>query len=197
MTAVVTLYVDYRSPFSYLAKDEAYALERDFHARLIWKPFVTDFEGAYGGGVEERTERHWRKIRYLYMDARRLANRRGLTIYGTRKIFDPTIAHAGMLYSQSQSVFRPYHDRISERFWKRKLDIEDRNAVREVLAAVGADTSSFFDYLARDAIPALHQAQAAAGADGVFGVPTFVFEGELFWGTDRIWLLRERFARRI
>ena len=27
---------------------------------------------------------------------------------------------------------------------------------------------------------------------GRFGVPTFVFEGELFWGGDRISLLRER-----
>ena len=31
-----------------------------------------------------------------------------------------------------------------------------------------------------------------AEAAGVFGVPTFVFEGELFWGGDRIGLLRER-----
>jgi hypothetical protein len=28
MTSTVTLYVDYRSPFSYLVKDEAYALAR-------------------------------------------------------------------------------------------------------------------------------------------------------------------------
>jgi 2-hydroxychromene-2-carboxylate isomerase len=26
----------------------------------------------------------------------------------------------------------------------------------------------------------------------VFGVPMFVFDGELFWGGDRIGLLRER-----
>jgi succinylarginine dihydrolase len=31
-----------------------------------------------------------------------------------------------------------------------------------------------------------------AEAAGVFGVPTFVFDGELFWGGDRIGLLRER-----
>jgi 2-hydroxychromene-2-carboxylate isomerase len=31
-----------------------------------------------------------------------------------------------------------------------------------------------------------------AEAAGIFGVPTFVFDGELFWGGDRIGLLRER-----
>jgi 2-hydroxychromene-2-carboxylate isomerase len=27
---------------------------------------------------------------------------------------------------------------------------------------------------------------------GVFGIPTFVLDGELFWGGDRIALLKER-----
>jgi len=31
-----------------------------------------------------------------------------------------------------------------------------------------------------------------AEAAGIFGVPTFVLDGELFWGGDRIGLLRER-----
>jgi len=34
--------------------------------------------------------------------------------------------------------------------------------------------------------------RSEAEASGVFGVPTFVFDGELFWGGDRIGLLRER-----
>jgi 2-hydroxychromene-2-carboxylate isomerase len=27
---------------------------------------------------------------------------------------------------------------------------------------------------------------------GVFGVPMFVVDGELFWGGDRIWMVREK-----
>ena len=72
MTATLTLYVDYRSPFSYLIKDEAYALARDFAVTVVWRPFAIDLQGAYGGEVEQRTERDWRKVRYSYMDARRL-----------------------------------------------------------------------------------------------------------------------------
>lgn len=77
MATTVTLYVDYRSPFSYLVKDEAYALARDLGVKLALRPYSIDLQGAYGGAPEERTERDWRKVRYLYMDARRLANRRG------------------------------------------------------------------------------------------------------------------------
>jgi 2-hydroxychromene-2-carboxylate isomerase len=40
---------------------------------------------------------------------------------------------------------------------------------------------------------------AEAEERGVFGVPTFVLAetGELFWGTDRVWLLRERLSNRL
>ena len=34
--------------------------------------------------------------------------------------------------------------------------------------------------------------RAEAEASGIFGVPSFVFDGELFWGGDRVFLLRER-----
>jgi 2-hydroxychromene-2-carboxylate isomerase len=76
MSSTVTLYFDYRSLFSYLVKQETYALARDFKVTLHWQPFTIDLHGAYGGEVEERADRDWRKVRYAYMDARRLANRR-------------------------------------------------------------------------------------------------------------------------
>jgi 2-hydroxychromene-2-carboxylate isomerase len=89
--AIVTLYVDYRSPYSYLAKEDAYRLEDDFRVMIDWYPYQVDLQGVYGA-VEQRTEAEWRKVRYLYMDVRRLANKRGLTIKGTRRIYDPTLA---------------------------------------------------------------------------------------------------------
>jgi 2-hydroxychromene-2-carboxylate isomerase len=199
MTSTITLYVDYRSPFSYLVKDEAYALVRDFAVTLVWRPCAIDLEGAYGGAVEERTERDWRKVRYSYMDARRLANRRGLIVRGTRKIYDPTIAHVGMLLATQtgDAVFRRYHDTVCERFWRHDLDIEDAAAIRAVLIEAGANGGTFDTLIASgDGARQCRAIVAEAEERGVFGVPTFVLDesGELFWGTDRVWMLRERLA---
>ena len=36
----------------------------------------------------------------------------------------------------------------------------------------------------------LHEAEQL----GVFGVPTFVIAGEIFWGGDRLWMVREKLA---
>src|SRR5215471_13675604 len=145
MTTSLTLYVDYRSPFSYLLKDDAYALEWEFDVKIAWRPFAVDIERAYGGTVEERTERDWRKVRYSYMDARRLANRRGLVVRGPQKIFDANNVHIGMLHAQraGNEVFRRYHDKVYERFWRRDLEIEDLAAVRDVLVKSGANGDEF------------------------------------------------------
>jgi 2-hydroxychromene-2-carboxylate isomerase len=145
MTTSLTLYVDYRSPFSYLLKDDAYALERDFDVKIDWRPFAVDIECAYGGTVDERTERDWRKVRYSYMDARRLANRRNLIVRGPQKIFNANNVHIGMLFAlrAGDQVFRRYHDEVYERFWRRDLEIEDLNAIRDVLVTAGANGADF------------------------------------------------------
>ena len=194
MASQVTFYFDYRSPFVYLAKADAYALETDFGAEVTWLPFAIDLQGAFGGTVEERSERDWRKVRYLYMDARRLANRQGLLVRGPQKIFDPTLAHLGMLFAKQQGFFRPYHDTVSERFWKRELDIESEDAMSAVIAGLGGDLAAFRRFRAGPGPQDYAAIIAAAEARGVFGVPTFILDDELFWGTDRIWLLRERLA---
>ena len=109
-----------------------------------------------------------------------------------QKIFDSSVAAIGMLYARKQGKFRPYHDRVYERFWKRELDIEDKQTIAAVLAEVGADPEGFFAYLEREGWAELDAIQQQADADEIFGVPIFIVEGEMFWGHDRVPLLEER-----
>jgi 2-hydroxychromene-2-carboxylate isomerase len=93
-----------------------------------------------------------------------------------------------MLYAKRQgdAVFRRYHDTIFERFWKRELDIEDVGVIGGVLAEAGADPAAFPDYSARPGRTELDGICHAAEAVGVFGVPSFVLNGELFWGREHL-----------
>jgi 2-hydroxychromene-2-carboxylate isomerase len=191
--ATVTLYVDYRSPYSYLAKEDAYRLEDDFRVNVDWYPYGIDIEGVYGG-VEQRTEREWRKVRYLYMDVRRLANARGLIVRGTRRIYDPTLASLGMLYAKSLGVLRQYHDFLLSKFWIHQAEIDRGEDIEAALVAAGAKAEGFRVFVGGEGPAQLRRVHEAADAQGVFGVPTFIFRGELFWGMDRIELLRERLA---
>jgi 2-hydroxychromene-2-carboxylate isomerase len=193
----VMVYIDYKSPYAYLAKDPAYELERDFPVRLDWLPYVLDIPSflgsarvdARGGVIEEQRNAHqWRRVRYSYMDCRRQANKRGLTIRGPQKIWDSTLAACGMLWAKrhGDAVLRRYHDVVFERFWKRELDIEDPEVVGAVLSEAGAEEASFRAYAAEEGREEVDRICREAEAKGVFGVPSFVVDGELFWGREHL-----------
>jgi 2-hydroxychromene-2-carboxylate isomerase len=97
-----------------------------------------------------------------------------------------------MLYAERHGVFRRYNDLVLERFWKRALDIEDRAAIRVVLAEAGAPAAGFLDFLDGDGRAAHDRICRQAEEMGMFGVPTFVVDGEIFWGGDRLWMVREK-----
>ncbi len=174
------IYIDYKSPYAYLIKDAAYSLAVEFGRELTWLPYVLTIPD-FLGTVEGRNPHQWRRVRYSYMDARRLANRRGLTVKGPQKIFDSSLAAIGMLYAQRRGAFRQYNDLVFERFWKRELDIEDRVAIRNVLEESGAPGAAFFDFLEEEGRRELDSVNHEAEEAGVFGVPSFVVDGEIFW----------------
>ncbi len=190
MPAEVLLWIDYVSPYAFVAKAGAYELERDHDIDLQWRPYTLDVAN-FMGKVDERDPHHWRRVRYSYMDARRFANKQGLTLMGPKKIYYARPANAGMLYAQQHGVFRLYNDAAFERFWRRAFDPEDVAEVEALLIEIGAPPG-FPDFLIGAGGAEHDRLRNEAEASGVFGVPTFVFEKELFWGGDRIALLRER-----
>jgi len=62
----VTAYIDYKSPYAYLAKDLAYELEGDFGVLIDWLPYVLDIPSFLGSArvdesgkvIEERRNPH-------------------------------------------------------------------------------------------------------------------------------------------
>jgi 2-hydroxychromene-2-carboxylate isomerase len=115
-----------------------------------WRHFTLDIP-SFLGAVETRTETEWRKVRYAYMDMRRWANKRGLTVRGPRRVYDSSAAGIGLQYAQEQGVFRAYNDRVFKEFWNHELEVDDVIALTSVLNEVGADGAGFPAYLAGDA----------------------------------------------
>ena len=188
----IKLYYDYKSPFTYLAMAPAYALMESHRVRLNYIPRELNVRGAYGGDLDQRSERDWRKVRYLYLDARRWANARGIIIRGPQKIFDSKLALMSGLWADQHGKFRPYSDRVFERFFKRELNIEDSDALATVMKEVGLDADGFKRYALHEGPRELEDAFATGDRDGVFGVPTLIVDGEPFWGNDRVeWVAKK------
>ena len=195
------VYIDYKSPFAFAAKDPTYELEDQLGIEIDWRPLTLDIPSFLGsarldkqGKVAEsnRTAQQWTGVRYAYRDARRYAALRGYTLRGTEKIWDSSLAHIGMLWAKQQgrAVLRAYSDRVYVPFWKRELDIEDPSVVRSVLREAGCDVAGFLEYLTGEGRAIHDEMQPMIFDAGIFGVPSYVVEGELFFGREHLPMVR-------
>jgi 2-hydroxychromene-2-carboxylate isomerase len=200
-------YVDYKSPYAFIAKDPTYALAADLGAAIDWRPLTLDIPSYLGsarldagGRVVEsrRSASQWSAVKYAYMDARRYATLRGLTLRGTTKIWDSELAGMGMLWAKAagDEVLRRYHDIVFERFWKRELDIEDMAVIEWVLGAAGAESKGFREAADDAGRAGYRRMQQTIFDAGIFGVPGYVVEGDYYFGREHLprlrWILSGR-----
>ncbi len=195
MSRTIDLWLDLRSPYSYLAKDPAYALEKEFGATVRLRPFSLEIAGALNLNDPAAVQRRLRRIKYLYADARRFANPRGITLLGPKRIFDQKLVHLAWLYADKAGKGRELVDLAYPRFFKREIDYEDNGAIDALLREAGVDPVDFDAFAAGEGPKLLSEHQQVAEAAGVFAVPTFVVDGELFWGQDRIDFVRAKLAQ--
>ena len=197
------VYTDIKSPYAYLAKNLIYQLEDDYGIEAEWRYFELDIPSYLGAAEVDdqgnvlsstRTEHQWKKVKYAYMDIRRRANLEGLTILGTQKIWDSTLAGIGMYRAKEsgQQVLRAYLDYVFNRFWKRDLDIENIDVVLHCLDQAGAMTEGFEEYAANQGRDHLQSIRQDAWQAGVFGVPFFFVDDEQFFGSEQMPLIRQR-----
>ncbi len=178
----VPIYIDLKSPYSYVAAHRALALEETGKVIFDWWPFVLNTAGR----AKSDPGSFIRRARYIYRDVRRFATPLGLTIKGPKQIHDSTLASIALLSSKNEGAHRRYIAECYRRFFDRDLELDNVKAIKALLADCGVDTSKFASYAAGEGKDLLATCQAEADAIGVFAVPTFVIGSELYWGQDRM-----------
>jgi 2-hydroxychromene-2-carboxylate isomerase len=205
--ARLIVYIDFKSPYAYLAKDPSWALGDELKLDIDWRPFTLDIPSYLGSArldkenrvVEsQRTDTQWRAVKAAYGDVRRYGSLHKLVVRGTTKIWDSSLAAIGMLWAKRHgtSVLRSYMGATYERFWKRDLDIEDVSIIEGVLQETGANTEKFREYVSGEGRELHDLIQRSAFDAGIFGVPTFIVDRELFFGREHLprikWILLGR-----
>ncbi|MCH2409362.1 DsbA family protein [Myxococcota bacterium] len=189
MPQEVKLYFDYKSPFAFLAAEPAFELSSRFSVKIRWIPFQLRIKGK----GERSVYSEW-KVQYSYQDARRWANRRGgFAIRGPRKIYDSTPSLIGAYFSQEFDFFKEYTRESFKRFFDHRLELDSGEEVSSLIRELGGNERDFERFLNDgEGERQFRAGMEEAHDDQIFGVPIFVFEGERFWGHDRIPLLEER-----
>jgi 2-hydroxychromene-2-carboxylate isomerase len=117
----LTVYIDFKSPYAYLAVESTRLMAKELDIPINWLPFVLDIPSYLGsarldrsGEVVEhsRSKEQWSGAKYAYYDCGRYPNLRSLTIRGTVKIWDTDLAATGMLWTRRQGdeVLQRYID---------------------------------------------------------------------------------------
>jgi 2-hydroxychromene-2-carboxylate isomerase len=179
---MIPLYIDLKSPYSYLAVHRALALEEAGRVTFDWRPFELNISGR----ANSDREAFLRRARYLYRDVRRFATPLGLTVKGPQRIYDSKLALIGLLKAKAAGLHQSYISECYRRFFDRDLKLDDAEMIEALLANCGVDTSGFSAYAAGEGKEALAASRVEAETLGVFAVPTFIIGEELYWGQDRM-----------
>ena len=206
-TSPLKVYIDYKSPYAFIAKDPTYQLEQEFGIEIDWYPLTLNI-GSYLGTAKKddsgkvtestRSPKQWLAVKYAYRDARRYAELRSLTLKGTQKIWDSSLAAIGLLWAKQQGhdELKRYTDITYERFWKRELDIEDPEVIIAQLTEAGCETGGFLEYLAGKGRDVHDRLQEEVLDAGYYGVPTYVIDGEVYFGRQHLPRVRWHLAGR-
>lgn len=182
----VTFYFDFISPYSWMAVMQAETFARRHGARWEFRPVVyAVLLNAHGlvGPAEVEAKRE-----LAFRDTARCAAQLGLTLEGP-----PEHPFRSLEALRTVELFRDTQQaealvvQLSDACWGRGRPLTDFDTIVEGVEAVGLDAT---DLARRIAAPEVKQALRAATEEaierGVFGVPTFAHDGELFWGHDRM-----------
>ncbi|MFN8544990.1 MAG: DsbA family protein [Candidatus Binatia bacterium] len=209
MALAVDLFWSFRSPYSYLATPRLVALARDWDVAIAVRPVLPialrDPDKVFANPLAPL---------YILRDAARTAEYLGLPLgwprpdpvvqeFVTRRIA-PEQPHAWRLTRLGVAAARAgrglaFIDEVSRLLWSGTVDGWDQgDHLAAATRRAGLDLAQLESTIAREqaAIDAeLDANHAALGAAGHWGVPTMVFQGEPFFGQDRIdllvWRLRQ------
>ncbi len=196
----VKAYLGLGSRYSYLASTQLARLAQDTGAKISWVPVNS---GALirrgrtdGSPFDQRVLAGQYHPAYRDQDARRWATHYGVA-YTTPSISGlPESALALACWCQPDLVERrDLMAAIFEAVFVQGVDL-DPVGLAPITNRYGVDGSALQDALSGGAAAELHDhAIDEAIAEGVFGVPAFVVEDQLFWGNDRLPLLKDHLNR--
>ncbi len=201
MTLQVEVFWSFRSPYSYLATPRMVALEREWNIKFIVRPvypIAVRLDGWF-----KNANPMW--LPYLVRDVMREAERHDTPFMWPRP--DPILMD---LATVEVSKEQPYIHRLTRLgvaaaekgrglpfiyevattlYGGRVQDWHEGNHLSEAAARAGLDLAELDAAITRDPDrfeALIKQNEAAHRKAGHWGVPTFAFNGEPFFGQDRI-----------
>ncbi len=186
MTKTIDYFFSIGSPWAFIGLEPFAVLAKEQGATI--RPHVIPLIEE-NGGIYSRNRPEARRA-YWIRDLKRWAALRGkvLNFDNRAALSDP--APAGLIVAaaiETGDDWLKLAAALQEAFWVRGEDIGNADVRGAIATAAGFDAAALDKHGQSDAVAALQKASLeAARTAGVFGVPTYRYQDELYWGQDSL-----------
>lgn len=195
MLSPITAFYSVRGSFAYLGQQEIARLARQYGRPLLHKPMLLSIVVPETGGIWF-TDRHPARVRHAWDDFQRWAAWRNVPVVpeDPKNHYGPMELPSGLVVAAQKSVNaggRGDLDRLAfeilAALWRDDRDIADPAVLDELAGTCGFDGPALREVALGEAAQSEVVANSREAVDlGVIGSPSYLVEGELFYGQDRL-----------
>jgi 2-hydroxychromene-2-carboxylate isomerase len=188
MAAPIVFYFDFVSPYGYLGSVGIERLAATCGRSVEWRPILLGISVMKVMGLKPIADTPL-KGDYAQHDVPRSAQFMGIAFNRCSQPMQPLAAARAFVWLNAgdPGLAKRFAQAIYQAQWAEACDMSSADAVADLGAGLGIDRAALLAALQDDAVKdALRNQVSAAIAAGVFGVPTFTVDGEMFWGADRL-----------
>lgn len=193
--ARIEFWVEYASTYSYLSVARIGKMAADQGVKIDWQPFwlypVREQQGLPMPFPEGSA-----RFNYMWLDLQRRASQLGVpyrrpAVYPFNSL---PVARLAMVAAR-EGWCRQFTETTFRLHWTEGIPMNGPGNLAAALAGAGQDPARVQAMAeSPDIKDALKQQTARALERGIFGAPSFVVDGELFWGDDRLEAALDRAA---
>ena len=201
---MIEFFFDISSPWTYLAFHNVQPLAAELKTSIQWRPILVGgiFNSVNPSVYAMREHPVPLKQAYMLKDLQDWAREAGLTIVMPPKVFPVNSVKAmrGCLWLAQQAgntqAMLPFATAAFEAYWAREEDISQDAVLADLCEATGVDVKAFFEGISQPAVKdTLKSNTEEVVRRGGFGSPTMFVVDSMYFGNDRLPLVRSAILR--
>lgn len=198
---MLEFFFDCSSPWSYIAFHNMQRMAAELEEPVHWRPMLVGgvFNSVNPSVYAMRENPVPAKMAYMLKDIQDWANEANLKIVMPPKIFPVNSVKAmrGCLWLAPQGRLVPFATAVFEAYWGREEDISQDAVLRDICQNIGIDADALLAGMAQaDIKQALKHNTEALIQRGGFGSPTIYVDDDMYFGNDRLALVKAAVLRR-
>lgn len=197
---MIEFFFDCSSPWTYLAFHNIQPLAAELDEPIEWKPVLVGgiFNSVNPSVYAMREQPLSSKMNYMVKDLQDWAKLANLKILMPPKVFPVNSVKAmrACLWLAPQAKLVPFATAVFEAYWSREEDISKDDVLINICEQLGIDSKDLLDGISRpDIKEKLKSNTEEAIKRGAFGSPTLFLGEDMYFGNDRLPLLKEAILR--